>query len=198
MNIFLDIETATWSPPEPALRHLILKCDTEKKLQKLQEQYALHPYTGQIVAIGVGTKDNIVTFSQTTSLSEEDILHLFWHYVLDRTSSTPEAWRIVTYYGKEFDIPFIKIRSAILSVRPLVHLSTRKYETDRHADLFEILGEQSQSFWGKLFGYQPKCLIDGSEIPQLFLEGKMEQILQKLTEDLEMLELVFDKMEPFL
>ena len=87
--------------------------------------------------------------------------------------------KIITFNGKSFDIPFIKIRAAILGIQ-IPPLSSRKYETDRHFDVREILtnfgANQKGTLkeWSIVFGCEPPK-DSGKDIHLLTKEEREER-----------------------
>jgi len=142
MKIVLDIETAgfdfemlTESQQEFILRYADKEKDEETRNTKREEAIrylSLYPFTANISAIGIynlesekasvfylgDEPEEFENFEKTLkckSFSEEEMLLNFWSY-LSKVSS------VVTFNGKNFDFPFLMLRSAVLRIKPSVDL----------------------------------------------------------------------------
>src|SRR6266478_2691905 len=136
-TLVVDIETVGQEPeliPDRA-REILLDVETEDDRQHVLEGLGLDPCTGRIICIGVHwiELDRSRVYSQG---NERELLANFWS---DIGQIRPQ--RFVTFNGKSFDFPYINIRSAIMGV-PIPHdvfLDTRRFSSDRHFDVREIL-----------------------------------------------------------
>src|SRR5439155_19457507 len=136
-TLVVDIDTVGQDPetiPSRA-REILLDVATEEDRQKIIESLALDPCTGRIICIGVHwlELDRSRAYCQP---DERELLANFWS---DMGQIRPQ--RFVTFNGKSFDFPYINIRSAIMGV-PIprdILLDTRRFSTERHFDVREIL-----------------------------------------------------------
>jgi DNA polymerase elongation subunit (family B) len=153
---------------------------------KLVKFCSLNPGFGQIVCIGVGFDiGSGVDVQMFSGRDETAVLNQFWAFLSPRRNS-----KIVTFNGKSFDVPFIIKRSAILGILPTVRISTRRYETDRHFDVFELLTDFynckekfSLHAYCKMFGVENMDTSTGSEVFQLWKEGRISEIESHCAED---------------
>lgn len=102
--------------------------------------------------------------------NEADMLEMFW-------SLAGQAKLVVTFNGRNFDLPFLRNRSAILGVEVRCDLvSQPPYLHEPHLDLYQIL---TGSSWGArpmnldaacwAFGIEsPKDAMDGSKVGEAF------------------------------
>ena len=159
MKIILDIETAgydfdslTESQQEFILRYAEKEKEEEVKIEKRDEAIrylSLYPFTSKIITLGLlnieSGKSNILYLDNQSdeyenedntvkykSFSEEEILQVFWNYI-------KKVDTIVTFNGKNFDLPFIMLRSAILKVKPVFNLMNLKKNKITHIDLQDSL-----------------------------------------------------------
>jgi hypothetical protein len=129
MSLILDIETVGFdlhnlaeSQQEFLLRYAEKEIDDNIKKERIEETeryLSLYPFTARIVAIGLlNTKTECIQVLFNSEEDEEwevgdknitylgkseiEILKLFWSYVL-------KTDRIITFNGRVFDIPFIKL-----------------------------------------------------------------------------------------
>ena len=136
-----------------------------------EEGAALSPVEGALAAIGLYdrerrsgavycvTGDESILDTDTTHgdfiikhRTEEDVLKEFWEGA--RSYDT-----FVTFNGRRFDVPYLMVRSAMLSVTPSVDMMEHRYlkyqRLTRHVDLFDQL-----TFYGavgKYHSFQDFC-----------------------------------------
>ncbi len=212
MKIVLDIETAgfdfemlTESQQEFILRYADKEKDEETRNTKREEAIrylSLYPFTANISAIGIynlesgkasvfylgDEPEEFENFEKTLkckSFSEEEMLLNFWSY-LSKVSS------VVTFNGKNFDFPFLMLRSAVLRIKPSVDLVNLKKSNLVHIDLLEqfsyhnLLKKFNLDFYCHAFGINsPKTDIEnGMEVKNLFKAGKFREIAQYCYNDL--------------
>ena len=96
----------------------------------------------------------------------------------------------MTFNGRNFDAPFLMLRSAIYKIRPPYNLMAgTKFSYPSHIDLIDELSYYSMSsygatrrfnfdFYSQSFGItSPKAQgVDGSKVPDFFASGKIEEI----------------------
>lgn len=117
--------------------------------------------------------------------SESRMLINFWKLLEQNRSIT-----LVSFNGRNFDAPWLMLRSAVLGIRPSRNLMEgTKFNYPNHIDLLDKLTfyQPSQQgatrrfnfdFYAKAFGIvSPKeAGVDGSMVGVLFSEGRLEDI----------------------
>jgi len=180
-TLIVDIETVgqeTEQIPSRA-REILLNVPTDEDRQRVLENLGLDPCTGRIICIGVFwlELDKVRAYCQP---DERELLANFW---ADLGQIRPQ--RFVTFNGKSFDFPYINIRSAIMGVPTPrdIQLDTRRFSTDRHFDVREVLTNYDRyrkgtlEFFCDIFGVpSPKNGIDGSKVGDFFRAGKIDDI----------------------
>jgi len=162
----------------------------------------LSPLTAQIVAIGVYDINNskgLVLFQSESkekfksengeftfaSGDEKFLLEKFWLIVKNYS-------RFITFNGRNFDVPFLLLRSAILRIKPSINLMGYRFDSKLHCDLLEqftfygILRKYNLDFYCKVFGVEsPKRgEITGFNINEYFIQKKFREIAEYCCKDL--------------
>jgi len=195
---------STWKDP------VKIKANIDEKFAKLTDKAALDPRTGRIMMIGLlsdkQTNENFKPVNgnlftvQLTALAPELEPVIISEALRILSKCFDESTEMLaTYNGKDFDIPFIAMRSLLLGVpRPAFFPSysslTSPYDTRTHLDVFKFLGDVSEesplsrkgtlSEWSYLFNDSNTFASDGGRILENFKAGNMEWILQKNLDDL--------------
>jgi len=180
-TLVVDIETVGQDQESiPArAREILMDVETDEDRQKVLDCLGLDPCTGRIICIGVHwiELDRSRAYCQP---DERELLANFWN---DIGQIRPQ--RYVTFNGKSFDFPYINIRSAIHGVpipRDIV-LDTRRFSTDRHFDVREVVTNYERyrkgtlEFFCEIFGVpSPKNGINGKNVGEYFKAGKLDEI----------------------
>lgn len=169
-------------------------------LKMIKDQLGFSPLTGQIVAIGLldyerdqgmvyfqaPNQDSIEQSAENfkfKSGSEAQIIQYFWQAV--RHYSV-----FVTFNGRQFDAPFLAIRSAVNRVKPTKNLLSNRYLTHqpysaKHIDLLDQLSfygslrrKGDLHLWCRAFGIDsPKSHgVTGHDVAKLFKEKEFLKI----------------------
>lgn len=207
-QLVFDIETVAFQIDsfDEAQREDLLKLaekeETEERREKRREEIIerlnLHPFTAQVVAIGMlnvesnrgrvyyqaeereswRSDDGLIEFESGT---EKEILEGFWKTVRQYD-------RFITFNGRRFDCPFLMIRSATCGIRPTRNLMPYRYDFRIHCDLLDQL-----TFYGALpmqwFTLDLACRafgipspkrggITGLDVKDLFSQGRYREIAQ--------------------
>jgi len=210
--IILSIDIETAADLSVSVEH-ILSRKSDKRLkdpQKIEEnrdkiisELGLSPLTGKIIFIGVCISRTNEPSVSTHSFgldgkSERETLIEFWEF-LNQVLSEDNWVKFVTYNGKEFDIPFILIRSTILNITNKVFkISTTPYSVDSHIDLFlNVFGKKSTlNEWA--FRYNlilSPDRIGGDMVQGLLNLGDFETIKSKCLEDCEITLKLYEKVK---
>lgn len=151
-KLVIDIETVgtPWEEHDPYVREYLIKGMNDAEAEEEKRRGALSPFTGKIVAIGVvnaetgrscamyevpGQTEVITRRDGVRTLisgTEKQILEKFWDY-LDRDD------RFISFNGRQFDGPFLMIRSAIQGIAPKRDLVGNRYRFHPNCDLREVL-----------------------------------------------------------
>lgn len=210
-KLVFDIETigVNFEELAPEQQEYLLKyAKTEQEQDVLKNSLGLYPFTGRIVTIGmydIDSNKGIVFYSKTINLEfdltnlpeivedqvtfiqldEKKMLEYFWKY-----SSRYNIF--ITFNGRCFDIPFIKIRSAILNVKCSFsmknysdelnyYVKSSKFQNynNLHIDLLDVLTFNGSirrfnlDFYCRSFGIEsPKQNISGKDVQKYLEEGR--------------------------
>lgn len=211
IDLVLDIETV----PGPMARtdpEKFLRPYDRRRLQRGEitlEQFTnglgLSPGTGQIICIGccvrVRNEPGALPLHQSFyGGSERRVLDGFWKFAHGVNPFEPGGFRLITFNGRAFDVPYVLLRSAIIGVKPTCAL-------DRdHVDLYELLSTDnfkqvggSLAFWLNAFGLPAKRLAGGGDdVFALFDGGNWDEISAYCETDCTRTLQLFDRVEPVL
>jgi predicted PolB exonuclease-like 3'-5' exonuclease len=204
MGIVFDIETVGFeledlaeSQKEFLLRYAEKERDEIIRQEKKDEAVrylSLYPFTAKIISIGLLNTETEGTFVLFTSekedeweveeknikyksYSEVELLNLFWKYI-------SQTDKVITFNGRNFDIPFLMLRSVMLGVKPSVNLIHNRYNITRHIDLLDqftfygLTRKFNLDFYCHAFGItSPKSKgITGMEVKELYKAGRIKDI----------------------
>jgi predicted PolB exonuclease-like 3'-5' exonuclease len=207
-KLVIDIETVgtPWEEHDPYVREYLIKGMNEAEAEEEKRRGALSPFTGRIVAIGIvnaetgrscamyevpGQTEMITRKDGNRTLisgSERQILEKFWEFL-------SPGDRFISFNGRQFDGPFLMIRSAIHGVVPKRDLVGNRYRLHPNCDLREVL-----NFNGTLnarqmrFNLDLACKsfgiasskaegMDGRSVENLYRSGRYEEIAVYCLED---------------
>jgi predicted PolB exonuclease-like 3'-5' exonuclease len=236
LSLVFDIETVPldWeaSFDDVQKEYLLRGATTDEEREQRKGWGGLNPLTGQVVCIGTlihETKRGSALFLHTEELeevvevdgttlgfrgftSEAALLEHFWNGVADRYRT------FVTFNGRNFDCPFLMLRSAALGVRPSVNMMAGtkwdfrvggrdKYSGAEHVDLqdklcfsagFDKAGATRKfnlDFYTKAFGIpSPKSeQIAGDKVPQFYKEGRSREIAEYCMRDVVATSRLYDR-----
>lgn len=176
--------------------YLIKNAKSEEEIKAIKEGLGLYPVSGKIVAIAMHNIESgkgvvFYTPSKTEferqvfeedgvryfACDEKEMLQRFWETIVKYD-------RYITFNGRAFDVPFIRIRSAILGVKCSIELMTPRYKSaynvNPHIDLLEELTfygavnkKFNLDFYCKAFGIKsPKESLNGYKVPKMIEEGR--------------------------
>lgn len=157
--------------------------EAERKAEA-ERRFSLWGATGRVIVIGLHNPDS----GQSRILASDDeagILTEFWELI--------QAFGLqITFNGKNFDFPFLKMRSAVLGVKPSVQLDCRRYSRQPHYDLREVLSQFENrrpgglDFYCSLFGIpSPKQGLSGDQVGEAYREGRLQEIADYCQADVE-------------
>ncbi len=201
-RLIFDIETVgyefdTLSPSqqEYILRYAEREKDEQIKQEKIDESkryLSLYPFTAKVVAIGmlnVESGGSLVLYEgkdnwkaedkniEYKGFKEKEMLELFWNYV-------SKVDQVITFNGRNFDVPFLMLRSAMLQVKPCINLIQSRYALTHHVDLLDqftfygLVRKFNLDFYCNAFGIEsPKSKgITGMEVKELYKAGRVKDI----------------------
>lgn len=210
-RIIFDIETCSLpfeSLSESQREYLMKYADKEidpVKREAMREESirytSLYPFTAKCISIGMydvkKEKSYIYYESEKPEewnsesknvfykgLPEKEMLESFWriaHYVD----------QFITFNGRNFDVPFLMMRSAMLKVKPTKNLMAYRYG-DVHIDLLEQFTFYSTTrkfnldFYCNAFGIEsPKSKgISGIDVKELYDAGRIKDIAVYCSKDI--------------
>jgi predicted PolB exonuclease-like 3'-5' exonuclease len=210
-KIVFDIETCgcemkdlSESQQEYLLREALKESDPEIREQKSQDAerfLSLYPLTAKVVAIGMYdvTKEKVLVYYENENseewqaedkpafykgMNEAEMIQKFWE-IADKVD------QVITFNGRNFDIPFLMMRSALLKIKPAKNFLGYRYDTKTHIDLLEqftfygITRKFNLDFYCYAFGIKsPKSKeVSGMEVKNLYEAGRIKEIAVYCGED---------------
>lgn len=220
-KLVIDIETVgiPWEEHDPYVREYLMKGLTEEGAEETRRAGGLSPFRGKIVAIGVIRTDDgrscalyevpgqtdlrVEKAGARTYISgtEKQILEKFWEW-FDNDS------RFISFNGRQFDGPFLMIRSAVNGVQPRRDLVGYRYQMHPNCDLREAL-----NFYGttnnrqfkfnldlacKTFGIPTSKGegVDGRSVESWYRAGRHREIADYCLEDVRATWELYEKIAP--
>ena len=196
-TVGFDFESLSESQQEYLLRYAEKENDETVRQQKIDDSIrylSLYPFTAKVVAIAmlnVKSGQTMVLYEgeekeETLStekpviykpLTEKEMLETFWEYAT-------KVDQFITFNGRQFDVPFLMLRSAMLRVKPAINLLGNRFDSSKHLDLLEMLTFYSLfrkfnlDFYCKAFGIEsPKSKgVSGMDVKQLYEAGRIKEI----------------------
>ena len=222
-KLVIDIETVgtPWEDHDPYVREFLLRGLSEGEAEEAKRSGGLSPFRGKIVAIGIVNIDeglSCVLYEVPGqeelkkevdgprtyfSGNERQILETFWKFFENDS-------RFISFNGRQFDGPFLMIRSAINGVAPKRDLVGYRYGFHPNCDLRDAL-----TFHGtvntrqtrfnldlacKAFGVQtPKAEgLDGKAVEGMYRAGRYREIARYCLEDVKATAELYEKLAPTL
>ncbi|MBW3563188.1 MAG: ribonuclease H-like domain-containing protein [Acidobacteria bacterium] len=167
-RLVIDIETVgiPWEEHDTYVREYLIKGMGEAEAEEEKRRGALSPFTGRIAVIGVlnvddGRRAALIEMPGRREIqmwkeddrtyitgTEKQILEKFWEFFAP-------VDRFITFNGRQFDGPFLMIRSAVNGVIPRRDLIGRRYSYHPNCDLREAL-----NFMGTVYSRQMRFNLD--------------------------------------
>ena len=222
-KLVIDIETVgiPWEELDSYVREYLIKGLSEGDAEETRRAGGLSPFRGKIVAIGViriddgrscalyempgqtDVRTERVGSRTYISGTEKQILEKFWEW-FDGDA------RFITFNGRQFDGPFLMIRSAINGVTPKRDLIGYRYQLHPNCDLREAL-----NFYGttnnrqfkfnldlacKVFGIATSKSegVDGRSVETWYRAGRHREIADYCLEDVRATCELYEKISPTL
>ncbi len=198
--------------------------DIESEVKKIEEGFSISPLTAETVCIGLlnpDTKKGLVYYQapgaekkefedqglKFITMTEPEMLQNFWEQVKFYDE-------FITFNGRNFDLPFLMLRSAIHQIRPSKNLLSNRYVNSqfkgaKHIDLLDQLQFYGAT-WGKrgynlhmfcqAFNIQsPKGKgVSGAHVKDMFQTGQYEDIARYNVDDLFATAALYDYWQKYL
>jgi predicted PolB exonuclease-like 3'-5' exonuclease len=222
-KLVIDIETVgtPWEELDPYVREYLIKGLSDGDAEEARRAGGLSPFRGKIVAIGViniedGRSCAMYEVPGQTELrtekvgartfisgSEKQILEKFWTF-FDNDA------RFISFNGRQFDGPFLMIRSAIHGVTPKRDLVGYRYGYHPNCDLREALNffgtTSSRQFKFnldlacKVFGVETSKSegVDGRSVETWYRAGRHREIADYCLDDVRATSELYEKLAPSL
>ncbi len=195
----VDIETVgqPWDALDDTTRKYLLgRAQGDGEREAVPRRLGLSPGTGRVIVIALqnvsaGPVGGVLLEGPRQEWVDGGPLG-FRRFQGDERAMLTEFWRfvrgadrIVTFNGRQFDGPFLMLRSALLGVAPTLNLAGYRYSVEHHCDLAELLnfhGAVRENFnldyWCRRFGItSPKDQgLDGSRVQATYEAGGLEEI----------------------
>lgn len=217
----VDIETvgAPWSTLDEKTREYLQgRASSEAEKEAVSHRLGLDPGTGRVIVIGMqnitankggmfvegksrGWIDGGPSGFKRFDGDEREMLTEFWRML------GSNAGRVVTYNGRQFDGPYLMLRSAMLGVAPSMNLAGYRYSMRPHCDLAEVLTFHgatrpmySLDYWCRRFGItSPKEEgLDGSRVQEYYDTGRIQDIVEYCARDVIATAQLYERLEPTL
>ncbi len=214
--LVFDIETSAVpfeSLEESQQEYIVRGATTEEERASKIAMMSLNPLTARVVALGMiriaslddvpqgcvysncgeekaelREEENLDDGSIWKTMSERELFERWWELLGKRTGR--ESYHLITFNGRNFDAPFMMLRSMLLRVKPTRNLMDgTKFNYANHTDLQEELAFKgfdrngalrrfNFDFYCKAFGIpSPKGGgITGQEVPEFFAAGRHREI----------------------
>jgi predicted PolB exonuclease-like 3'-5' exonuclease len=222
-KLVIDIETVglPWEEHDPYVREYLIKGLSDGDAEETRRAGGLSPFRGRVVTIGViniedgrscalyevpGQTELIVEKAGPRTYisgTEKQILEKFWEF-FDSDA------RFISFNGRQFDGPFLMIRSAVNGVLPKRDLVGYRYGFHPNCDIREAL-----NFFGttnnkqfkfnldlacKLFGVETSKSegIDGRSVETWYRAGRHREIADYCLEDVRATAQLYEKLAPTL
>ena len=202
--------------------YIIRYAENEEEVERKKSEMALSPLTANVVVIGLQLTEiekiellmckrkafildeklldgeekdgKLLNDDECTFYNEKTMLLKFWEIF---SKPKYKDAHLISFNGRNFDAPFLMLRSALLGVRPSRNLMTgTKFNYPNHTDLIDELTFYSPSSYGatrrfnfdfytRAFGLtSPKSEgIDGSKVKEYFLGGKKTEVAEYCMRD---------------
>ncbi len=223
--LVFDVETIPidWDNFSKSQKEFLLRnVETQEELSKRKNDLGLSPFTAQIICIGLyfvevenGEEKNkkevayVVDNTYLNEMEKIDVIENVQIITVSEHTALDKFWRILSKYsqihlvsfnGRNFDAPFLMLRSALLGIKPSKNLMEgTKFNYKDHTDLldeltfyqptyfFSATKRFNLDFYTRSFGIEsPKSQgIDGSNVAEFYRQGKTIEIALYCLRDVE-------------
>lgn len=211
-QIVFDIETCavpfdslSESQQEYILRSAEKEKDENLRSEKSDEairMLSLYPFTAKVVAVGIYDVQHERSYvyyetnepeewesenrsAKFKGASETEIIESFWRII-------GAVDQVITFNGRNFDLPFMMLRSAMLKIKPAKNFLGYRYDITQHIDLLEQLSffgvfkKFNLDFYCHSFGIaSPKSKgVSGMDVKNLYEAGRIKDIALYCADDI--------------
>jgi DNA polymerase elongation subunit (family B) len=176
----------------------------EAAKQKVRSKYGLDPLSGAIIFASFASDVKLVDAEEyhhgefdginyykagLNGVAEAETLTAIWKII---TNAINRSVRIITYNGKDFDIPFLIKRSIFNKVaKPntvSINSLTNRYSDTNHLDVFSFFGGKwgpggTQSEYAYRMGLTSELQSDGAQIQTWYDTMQYDKIATKCLQD---------------
>jgi len=224
--IVLDIETykdvsdenyTKWKSATSIRKDLKDPDKIAKAQSEATDKFALSPLTGKIILGMVLTDaDGISNSAESIQIMDKNFSILKYdnpnesdliaNLLIDLETALDNGHMLVTYNGKNFDLPYIMKRSVILGIAKPHYIPysdlISKYKNDKHVDLFQLLNDYGQfsslSEWSYKLHNSLELSSDGNKVGEWYETGQMAKIIDHCKDDLIKTYLLYEKLKGWL
>ncbi len=210
-KIVFDIETCAFpfnslseSQQEYLLRYAEKEIDGKIKELKIDEAIrytSLYPLTAKLISIGIYDieKEKSYVYYESEKpeewvseknvhykgLNEFEILNSFWR-IIEVTD------QVISFNGRNFDGPFLMLRSAMNRIKPAKNLVSKKFDSTFHIDLLDqftyygLTRKFNLDFYCQAFNIDsPKAKgVSGMDVKNLYEAGRIKDIAVYCADDI--------------
>jgi len=182
--------------------YALLEGDTLKEIKVfyLTEKHVEKP-EGKLSYMGVDYEVSFEPFV-FAEFGRDEFMEREKELISNLWEALKEADRLVSFNGRRFDVPFLRIRS----LKYDIIIPETVEEEERHLDLMSFLfrgrsfemGAYSLDFVSRHFGFKtPKEKVDGKSVKQLFLQERYDTIAKYNAYDVIVLTKLFLKLRRY-
>lgn len=212
---------------ESQREYILRRAETDEEIEQKKAEMALSPLTSRVVCIGMKMVElvnpdavereeryregNLLAYSLDETMSDGDTRELALGdgntaYISNERTLLAKFWKIfqkypqihlISFNGRNFDTPFLMLRSAKLQIRPSRNLMAgTKFNYPNHTDLIDELtfymgGQQGATrrynfdFYTRALGIEsPKSMeVNGSKVGEMYAAGEIDKISEYCLRD---------------
>lgn len=157
------------------------------------EKPGLHWATGRVACIGLkeGGKPAMCIMEST----EEKTLWRAYEILKDL-----HPFKIITFNGHSFDFPFLIVRAAKYGIPMSSYLTMNRYDRN-HVDIYDVMGNKFTTNgrlaeYAHVFDCFEKIYDSGANVEELWNAGKFDDIAKHCIGDVEVTEIIYNKLFP--
>lgn len=162
--------------------------ETETRTAEAKERRALYPWSNRIIAAGfcMERDEAVVVLTANADAMEVSLLKELAHAISDGRSVLP----IITFNGRNFDLPTLMSRARLLGV-PFPRLNLDRFRNPNRDILIDewcygdprVVPMRSLKWVAKRLGLNTDDAFSGKEIAQLYQDGNWDAIRKHVESD---------------